>query len=144
VHSISRGAILSGAWYGVCSTAPSGRSCVLRGLLYNGASLPPPHPFLAEILRKFRVHLHQLTPNAIVQISKFLWAIISCRGHPTTGVFMMYYELHYQQYKIKLGGSENKLAAQFGCITFHPSRFRGKVKLTSAVRNKWPSRWVRN
>jgi hypothetical protein len=104
----------------------------------------PPHPFLAEILRKFRVHLHQLTPNVIVHISKFLWAISSCRGHPTTGVFMMYYELHYQQYKIKLRGSENKLAAQFGCITFHPSRFGGKVKLTSAVRNKWPSRWARN
>jgi hypothetical protein len=31
-----------------------------------------PHPVLLDILRKFRVQLHQLTPNAIVQISKFI------------------------------------------------------------------------
>jgi hypothetical protein len=32
----------------------------------------PPHPVLLDILRKFRVLLHQLTPNAIVQIEKFI------------------------------------------------------------------------
>jgi hypothetical protein len=38
-------------------------------------------------------------------------------------VFAMHYELHYQQKKIRLRGSENKLATQFRCITFHPSRY---------------------
>jgi hypothetical protein len=33
----------------------------------------PPHPMLLDILHKFQVQLHQLTPNAIVQISKFIW-----------------------------------------------------------------------
>jgi hypothetical protein len=32
----------------------------------------PPHPILVEILRKFHVQLHQLTPNAIIQIGKFI------------------------------------------------------------------------
>jgi hypothetical protein len=32
----------------------------------------PPHPVLLDILCKFWVQLHQLTPNAIVQISKFI------------------------------------------------------------------------
>jgi hypothetical protein len=32
----------------------------------------PPHPVLLDILRKFWVQLHQLTPNAIIQISKFI------------------------------------------------------------------------
>jgi hypothetical protein len=32
----------------------------------------PPHPVLLDILCKFQVLLHQLTPNAIVQIEKFI------------------------------------------------------------------------
>jgi hypothetical protein len=31
----------------------------------------PPHPALKEILLKYRVQLHQLTPNAFVQFSKY-------------------------------------------------------------------------
>jgi hypothetical protein len=54
----------------------------------------PPHPILVDILRKFWVQLHQLTPNAIVHISKFIWAV-TCRGRPTTNVFFQHYELHY-------------------------------------------------
>jgi hypothetical protein len=32
----------------------------------------PPHSVILDILLKFRVQLHQLTPNAIVQISMFI------------------------------------------------------------------------
>jgi hypothetical protein len=63
----------------------------------------PLHPVFAEILQKFRVQLHQLIPNVIVQIRKFIWAISSCRGRPIVDVFAMHYELHYQQKKITLG-----------------------------------------
>jgi hypothetical protein len=38
----------------------------------------PPHPVLPDILRKFRVQLHQLTPNVIMQINKFTWAVCLC------------------------------------------------------------------
>jgi hypothetical protein len=31
----------------------------------------PPHPSLADILLKFQAQLHQLTPNAIAQLSKY-------------------------------------------------------------------------
>jgi hypothetical protein len=82
-----------------------------------------PHLVLAEILQKFRVQLHQLMPNAIVQIRKFIWAVSSYGGYPTTDVFAMHYELHYPQKKIKLEGSTNTLADQFRCITFHLSRY---------------------
>jgi hypothetical protein len=36
-----------------------------------------PHLVLVHILHKFQVQLHQLIPNAIIQISKFIWAITS-------------------------------------------------------------------
>jgi hypothetical protein len=64
----------------------------------------PPHPVLLDILRKFRVLLHQLTLNAIVQIGKFIWAVTSCGGHPIRDVFAHHYELHYQNKKIHLQG----------------------------------------
>jgi hypothetical protein len=47
----------------------------------------PPHSVLVDMLCKFRVQLHQLMPNAIVQISKFIWVVTSCRGHPIADVF---------------------------------------------------------
>jgi hypothetical protein len=45
--------------------------------------------------------------------------------------------------KIKnhLEGCETTLAAQFGCITFHPSHYGGQAKLTLIVRNMWTSGW---
>jgi hypothetical protein len=70
-----------------------------------------PHPVLVEILQKFRVQLHKLTPNAIVQIGKFIWAVDSCGGRLTVDFFTKYYELHYHQKKIKLGGSDKTLSA---------------------------------
>jgi hypothetical protein len=51
----------------------------------------PPHPVLVDILCKFWVQLHDLTPNAIVQISKFIWAVTSCGGWPTADVFTRHY-----------------------------------------------------
>jgi hypothetical protein len=64
-----------------------------------------PHLVLVDILHKFRVQLHQLTPNAIVQIGKFIWVVASCGDRPTTDVFAHHYQLHYQNKKNHLAGS---------------------------------------
>jgi hypothetical protein len=99
---------------------------------------------LLDILHNFRVQLHQLTPNAIVQISKFIWAVTSCEGLPNAEVFAHNYKLHYQNNKIHLEGSETTFNAQFGCISFHPSQFGNCARLTPAMRNKWTSGWDSN
>jgi hypothetical protein len=101
----------------------------------------PPYLGLLDIFRKFRVQLHQLTSNAIIHISKFIWAITSSGGCPTADVLTQDYEFHYQKKKIQPERFESTLVAQFDCITFHPSRFRNRARLTPAVRNKWMSRW---
>jgi hypothetical protein len=82
--------------------------------------------------------------NAIIQIGKFIWAVTSYGGRPIADVFAQYYKLHYQNKKIHLEGCETTHAAQFGCITFQPSRYGARVKLTLAVRNKWTSDWDSN
>jgi hypothetical protein len=81
--------------------------------------------------------LHQLTPNAIVQISKFIWAVTSCGGHPTVDVFAYHYKLNYQNKKIHLEGSATTLAAQIGCISFHP--VWESFEAYPVTRNKWTS-----
>jgi hypothetical protein len=104
----------------------------------------PPHPVLLDILCKFRVQIHQLTLNAIVQISKFIWPVTSCGGRPNAKVFAHHYELHYQNKKIHLEGCNTTVAVQFGCISFHQSRFRNHARLTPATRNRWTSGWDSN
>jgi hypothetical protein len=88
--------------------------------------------------------LHQLTPNAIIQISKFIWAVASHGGHPTTNIFAHHYELHYQNKKFHLKGSDTNFAAQFGYISFHPSWFGNWTRLAPITRNKWTNGWDGN
>jgi hypothetical protein len=61
----------------------------------------PPHPALAYILLYFQVQLHQLTLNAIAQLSKYFWAVGSFRGVPSGSAFAKRYELHYQSKTVK-------------------------------------------
>jgi hypothetical protein len=62
---------------------------------FNAGLRMPPHPMLDNILLKFQVQIHQLTPNAIIQLSKYIWAVVSFRGVLFTEGFMTRYELHY-------------------------------------------------
>jgi hypothetical protein len=55
----------------------------------------PLHCALADTMFKFQTQLHQLTANAIAQLSKYFWAVDSFRGIPEGNVFAKRYELHY-------------------------------------------------
>jgi hypothetical protein len=55
-----------------------------------------PHPVLADILLHLQAQLHQLTPNAIAQLSKYFWAVDSFGDVPSGNSFVKRYELHYQ------------------------------------------------
>jgi hypothetical protein len=41
-------------------------------LLFTGGLRMPPHRVLVAILLKYQIQVHQLTPNAIVQLSKYI------------------------------------------------------------------------
>jgi hypothetical protein len=47
----------------------------------------PLHLALADILLHFQAQLHQLTPNAITQLSKYFWVVGSFGGVPSGGAF---------------------------------------------------------
>jgi hypothetical protein len=95
----------------------------------------PPHPVHTNILLKFQTQIQQLTPNAIVQLSKCIWAVTSFEGLPSADGFTKRYEPHYQLRKMEVNRA--KVQGQYGCLNFHAKHEGQGVKLTIAVKNKW-------
>jgi hypothetical protein len=55
---------------------PEGELIVFEAFFTAGLRLPA-HRFVAKVLRKFEVQVHQLTPNAVVALAKYVWAATS-------------------------------------------------------------------
>jgi hypothetical protein len=66
----------------------------------------PSHPVVSNILLKFWVQLHQLTSNAIIQLSQYIWAVTCFGGIPFADSFAKRYELHYQPREMEVDGTE--------------------------------------
>jgi hypothetical protein len=112
---------------------PEGELVVFEAFFIVGLRLPA-HRFVAEVLQRFEVQIHQLTPNVVVALAKYVWAVTSYGGQPSVEVFAKNYCLHWQKRKI---GSK---IAQFGSCTFTPRIGKTSaevVELVPCVRNKW-------
>jgi hypothetical protein len=112
---------------------PEGELVVFEAFFVAGLRLPA-HRFVGEVLRRFNVQVHQLTPNAVVALAKYVWATTSYSGQPSVEVFAKHYCLHWQKRKIG-----NKIA-QFGSCTFTPKTGKTSmevVELVPCARNKW-------
>lgn len=99
---------------------------------------------LPDLLLLFNTKLHHLTPNAIVQLLKFVWAVRSFRGPVLVDDFCRLYELHPQGRKVYIAGEVEPYEAQSGCCTFVPRRNNKKtglerIELSHAQRNRWDS-----
>jgi hypothetical protein len=106
---------------------------VFKAFFTTGLRLPA-HCFVAEVLQRFDVQIHQLTPNVVVALAKYVSAVTSYGNQPSVEVFAKFFCLHWQKRKVG-----NKIA-QFGSCTF-TSR-TGKtlaevVELVPCARNKW-------
>jgi hypothetical protein len=92
----------------------------------------PLNKMIADVLKKFGIYLHQLTPNAIVRLSIYIWALQSQGVEPFAEGFCRVHELHFQTKARGDGLHEN-----FGCYNFayHKST---KFPVIS-YRSKWPA-----
>jgi hypothetical protein len=89
---------------------------------------------IADVLKKFGIYLHQLTRNAIVRLSVYIWALRSQGVEPFAEGFCRVHELHYQTKARKDGLHEN-----FGCYNF---AYRKTTKFpVISYRSKWPAGW---
>jgi hypothetical protein len=72
---------------------PEGELVVFEAFFIVGLCLPA-HRFVVEVLQRFEVLVHQLTPNAVVALAKYAWAVTSYGGQPSVEVFAKNYCLH--------------------------------------------------
>jgi hypothetical protein len=78
---------------------PEGEILVFEAFFTAGLRLPA-HRFVVEVLQRFEVQIHQLTPNAVVALAKYVWAVTSYGGQPSIEVFAKNYCLHWQKRKV--------------------------------------------
>jgi hypothetical protein len=116
---------------------PEGELVVFEAFFADGLRVPA-HRFVAEVLCRFEVQVHQLTPNVVVALAKYVWETTSYGGQPSIEVFVKHYCLHWQKRKI------GHKIAQFGSCTFTPKTSKTSmevVELVPCARNKWGNWW---
>jgi hypothetical protein len=116
---------------------PEGELVVFEAFFHAVLRLPA-RRFVVEVLWRFGVQVHQLTPNAIVALAKYVWAVVSYGGQPSVEVFAKNYCMHWQ--KKKIGNN----IAQFGSCTFTPRTGKTStevVEIVPCAHNKWGNWW---
>jgi hypothetical protein len=95
----------------------------------------PLNDMIGEVLKNFEIYFHQLTSNAIVRLSVFIWALRSQGMNANAKAFCRVHELHYQT-KARADG----LHKNFGCYNF---AYRKDTKApVIGHRIKWPTGWT--
>jgi hypothetical protein len=111
---------------------PKNDEAVVFKSFFKAALRFPLHEMIGEVLNNYEIYLHQLTPNAIVRLSIFIWALRSQVMDPNAEAFCRVHELHYQT-----KGREDGLHENFGCYNFG---YRKDMKaLVLSYSTKWPT-----
>jgi hypothetical protein len=113
---------------------PKDDEVVVFKSFFRAGLLFPLNEMIGEVLENFEIYLHQLTPNAIVRLNIFIWALRSQGMDPNAEAFCRVDELHYQMKARADGQHEN-----FGCYNF---MYRKDTKApVLSYRTKWPTDW---
>jgi hypothetical protein len=106
---------------------------IFKSFLKAGLRFPL-NGIISDVMQKFGIYFHQLTPNAIVRLSVYIWALRSQAVELFADNFCRVHELHYQTKARKDGLHEN-----FGCYNF---AYRKTTKFpVISYRSKWPAGW---
>jgi hypothetical protein len=97
----------------------------------------PLHKMLVKVLKTFEIYLHQLTPEALIRVGGFIWAMRSQGLEPDVRCFCNIHELSYQT---KATGKE-QYHNNFGCYGFLPRSEVNYHVLT--FWKKWPGSWMK-
>jgi hypothetical protein len=76
----------------------------------------PLHKMLVEVLKTFEIYLHPLTPEALIRLGVFIWAMRSQGLAPDARCFCNTHELSYQTKAI----GKEQYHNNFGCYGFVP------------------------
>jgi hypothetical protein len=73
-----------------------GEMVILKDLFNVGLQFPY-HRLVVDVLDKYKVQIHQLTSNTIMDLSQFVWVVTTYGGTPSVEVFAKQYCLHWQK-----------------------------------------------
>uniref|UniRef100_K3ZD41 Transposase (putative) gypsy type domain-containing protein n=1 Tax=Setaria italica TaxID=4555 RepID=K3ZD41_SETIT len=103
---------------------PQDNEVVIFRDLFNAGLRFPLDPIIIGILLKYKMFLHELTPNGVLRLRVFMWICKTMGVAPTVENF---------------SGNLVKEEAQFGCLNFH-YKTESSTPETS-YKNRWDDDW---
>jgi hypothetical protein len=91
---------------------------------------------VVEVLKIFQIFLHQITPEAIIRMGKFVWAVRSQGLEPSVKCFCSMHELLYETKAI----GKEQYYNYFGCYRFI-ARSNASYPVPT-YRKRWPGAWM--
>jgi hypothetical protein len=93
--------------------------------------------FVVEVLKIYEIFLHQITPEAIIRMGIFVWAVRSQGLEPSAKCFCSMHELSYET---KPWGKE-QYHNNFGCYSFVARS--GSSCPVPTFQKRWPGDWMK-
>jgi hypothetical protein len=96
----------------------------------------PLSKFVVEVLKTYHIFLHQITPEAIIRMGIFVWAVRSQGLEPSAKCFCSMHELLYETKAI----GKEQYHNNFGCYGFivRPNASH----LVPTFWKRWPGAWM--
>jgi hypothetical protein len=87
---------------------------VIYRSFFKGRLRFPLSRFVVEVLKIYQIYLHQITPEAIIRMGIFVWAVRSQGMEPSAKCFCSMHELVYET----KGMDKEQHHNNFGCYGF--------------------------
>jgi hypothetical protein len=118
------------------SPAPEENEVVIFRSFFKARLWLPLSSFVVEVLKIYEVYLHQITPEAIIRMGIFVWALRSQGLEPSAKSFCNMHELLYET---KPWGKE-QYHNNFGCYSFVARS--GSSCPVPTFWKRWPGDWM--
>jgi hypothetical protein len=116
--------------------APEENEVVIFRSFFKAGLRFPLSRFVVEVLKIYQIYLHQITPEAVIRMGIFVWAVRSQGLEPSAKCFCSMHELSYET---KLWGKK-QYHNNFGCYSF--VAHSGASYPVPAFRKRWPGAWM--
>jgi hypothetical protein len=116
---------------------PEENKVVIYRSFFNAWLRFPLSRFVVEVLKIYEIFLHQITPEAIIRMGIFMWAVRSQGLEPCEKCFCSMHELLYET---KPWGKD-QYHNNFGCYNFIARS--GSSRPVSTFRKRWPKDWMK-
>jgi hypothetical protein len=119
------------------SPTPEENEVVIFRSFFKARLRFPLSSFVVEVLKIFQIFLHQITPEAIIRMGIFVWAVTSQGLEPSAKSFCSMHELLYETKP----WCKEQYHNNFGCYSFVARS--GSSCPVPTFRKRWPGDWMK-